>query len=220
MTLDDATVWPPLGLRVAGAGLELRWAREELLFELARLAADGVHDDASMPFLTPWTRGEPLAVARSVLQYNWGRRAKAQPDDWDLQLAVLRDGAVLGVQGACATQFPLTRTAETGSWLGRAHHRQGVGTAMRLLVLHLLFDGLGARAATTSAFVDNAPSLGVTRKLGYRENGATTHVREGVAVTELRFRLDRDDWRARPEWMRPEVTLEGVEPVRDWLGIA
>lgn len=220
MPLDDVTLWPLLGLRVSGAGLELRWARDELLLELARLSAGGVHDESAMPFLTPWTRGAPVTVGRSTLQYNWGQRGKISPDDWDLQLAVLRDGEVLGVQGAFAKHFPVTRTAETGSWLGLAHHGQGVGTTMRVLVLHLLFEGFGAETAETAAFVDNPASLGVTRKLGYRETGTRVHAREGAPVEELRFRLDRAGWDARPDWMRPAVELAGVEAVREQLGIA
>jgi len=219
MDLDDVTLWPPLGLSVAGAGLELVWAREELLFALARLAAGGVHDDDFMPFLTPWTRGEPARVGRSTLQYNWGQRSRTMPDDWDLQLAVLRDCQVVGVQDIFSKHFPVTRVAETGSWLGRAFHGQGVGTRMRVLALHLLFEGLGAQAAQTAAFADNGASLGVTRKLGYHENGTAVHEREGVATPELRFRLDRSDWDSRPDWMRPDIELRGVQPVTELLGI-
>jgi RimJ/RimL family protein N-acetyltransferase len=216
---DDVMMWPPLGLRVRGAGLELAWASEDLLFTLARVAATGVHDRDAMPFVVPWTRGTPEQVGRSVLQYAWGRRQALSPDDWCLQLAVLRDGEVLGLQDAFARGYPVTRTAETGSWLGLRHHRQGVGWRMRLLVLHLLFEGLGATTATTSAFEDNPGSLGVTRKLGYRENGSATVAREGApAVTRL-FRMDRADWDARPDWMRPGVELQGVGPVRELLGL-
>jgi RimJ/RimL family protein N-acetyltransferase len=218
--LDDATFWPPLGLRVVGAGLELAWASDELLFALARTSAGGVHDEAFMPFVVPWTRGEPEKVGRSTLQYAWGRRGLLSPDDWCLQMAVLRDGEVLGMQDAFARHFPVTRSAETGSWLGLRHHGQGVGWRMRLLVLHLLFDGLGAMTATTSGFADNPASLGVTRKLGYRENGIATMAREGAAVECRQFRMEREDWDARPGWMRPEVALHGVGPVRELLGIA
>jgi RimJ/RimL family protein N-acetyltransferase len=218
--LDDVTLWPPLGLRVVGAGLELAWASDELIFDLARAAAQGVHDESSMPFVVPWTRGTPEQVGRSTLQFAWGRRHVLSPDDWCLQLAVLRDGEVLGLQDAFARHYPVTRTAETGSWLGLRHHQQGVGWRMRLLVLHLLFDGLGAMTATTSAFADNPGSLGVTRKLGYRENGVATLAREGAPVESRLFRMEREDWEARPGWMRPDVTLHGVEPVRGLLEIA
>ncbi len=219
MHLDDLTLWPPLGLHVVGAGLELAWANDELSFALAREAARGVHDERAMPFTVPWTRGTPEQVGRSVLQYGWGRRGVLSPGDWCLQLAVLRDGQALGLQDAFARGYPVTRTAETGSWLGLRHHRQGVGWRMRLLVLHLLFEGLGAASATTTAFDDNPGSLGVTRKLGYRENGRTTVLRDGVAAVSWSFRMDREDWDARPDWMRPEVELRGVEPVRALLDI-
>lgn len=220
LDLGDLTLWPPLGLRVVGAGLELAWANDEHLYALAREAAAGVHEVTAMPFAVPWTQGDPEQVGRSVLQYGWGRRGVLSPADWCLQLAVLRDGRPLGLQDAFARDYPVTRTAETGSWLGLRHHRQGVGWRMRLLVLHLLFEGLGAQTATTSAFADNPGSLGVTRKLGYRENGTTTSVRNGAAATSCLFRMDRDDWAARPGWMRPDVELHGVGPVRALLGLA
>ncbi|HEY0118413.1 MAG TPA: GNAT family protein [Cellulomonas sp.] len=220
MELDDVTLWPPLGLRVVGGGLELAWANDELLFALAREAAQGVHGELSMPFVVPWTRGTSAQVGRSVLQYGWGRRGVLSPGDWCLQLAVLRDGQVLGLQDAFTRSYPVTRTAETGSWLGLRHQRQGVGWRMRLLVLHLLFEGLGAATATTAAFDDNPGSLGVTRKLGYRENGTTTVVRDGAATVSRSFRMDREDWDARPDWMRPQVELHGVEAVRGLLDIA
>ena len=76
------------------------------------------------------------------------------------------------------------------------------------------------RVWTTTAFDDNHGSLGVTRKLGYRENGTTTEVRDGSAVVSRRFRMDREDWDARPDWMRPDVTLHGVDAVRTLLDIA
>lgn len=215
----DLRFWPLAGLRVSSGDLELSWADDAALFALANLAALGVHDEGFMPFLTPWTRGTPEQVGRSVLQYNWGQRARLSPDDWDLQLAVRLDGQVVGVQGAFATSFRTTRVAETGSWLGVTHQGSGLGTRMRVLVLHLLFDGLGARVAETAAFEDNGPSNGVTRKLGYADNGRRTVAREGAPVEENRYRLTREQWDARPESMRPAVEMAGVEAVRELLDI-
>jgi hypothetical protein len=42
---------------------------------------------------------------------------------------------------------------------------------MRAAVLHLAFAGLGAAEAVSGAFDDNAPSLGVSEKLGYESDG-------------------------------------------------
>ena len=218
-TPDDLTLWPPAALRVVSGDLELRWADDETLYRLAREAGRGVHDESVMPFLTPWTRGTPEQIGRSLLQYQWGQRARLTPDDWALELAVCRDGEVLGMQGVFAQKFRVTRVAETGSWLGRRFHGQGVGTRMRLLALHLVFDGLGARAAENAAFLDNGPSTGVTHKLGYRDNGVRTLVREGVSADERRFRMDRADWDARPADLRTEVAMSGIEAVRELLDI-
>ena len=78
----------------------------------------------------------------------------------------------------------VTRTAETGSWLGLEHQHGGVGTRMRLMILHLLFEGLDAQHATSSAFVDNPGSSGVSRRIGYRENGVLHQARAGGPVDE------------------------------------
>jgi len=62
-----------------------------------------------------------------------------------LELAVCSGGVPVGVQAASGADWGVLRQAETGSWLGRSHQGRGIGTRMRILMLHLLFDGLGAR---------------------------------------------------------------------------
>jgi RimJ/RimL family protein N-acetyltransferase len=57
------------------------------------------------------------------------------------------------------------------AWLGQSYQRRGVGTGMRAAVLQLAFAGLGAEYAISSAFIDNAASLAVSRKLGYADDG-------------------------------------------------
>jgi RimJ/RimL family protein N-acetyltransferase len=212
-------VWPVAGVVVRSGDLELRYLDDELVQQLALLAGDGVHATDFMPFSFPWTRGTPDEVARSVLQYQWKLRSTFSAAEWALELAVVRDGEVLGVQGMRSEGFAVTRSAETGSWLGLRHQGQGVGTRMRLAVLHLLFEGLDAQRATTAAFADNGPSNGVTRRLGYRENGTATLVRDGDAVVSRRYVLERADWDARPAAQRPAVTMEGIDPLRDFLGL-
>ena len=100
--------------------------------------------------------------------YHWGKRATFSPDDFCLDLAVVLDGRVIGAQGVAAKDFPVTRTGETGSWLGREFQGRGLGTAMRRAFCELLFDHLGFEEITSAAFLDNPASLGVSRKVGYR----------------------------------------------------
>jgi len=213
-------LWPVAGLRVVSGDLELRWPDDGLMVAVAREAGQGVHLDDIMPFTIPWSRGTPETVARGVLQYLWGQRSSLAADSWCLELAVLLDGVPLGLQSARSRQFPVTRTAETGSWLGLRHQGNGIGTRMRVLMLHLLFEGFGAQEATSGAFLDNGPSNAVSTKLGYDRNGLVTVARDGVAAQQWRYRMARDRWDGRPEWMRPTVTLHGVDAVRAQLGIA
>lgn len=214
---DLATTFPPFGLRVVCGDLVLRLPDDTELLRLADVAVAGVHPPERSPFLFPWNVGEPDEVRRNLLRYHWSSRGKVSPEAWALELAVFRGGEPIGVQSVNATGFGVTRSAGTGSWLGLVHHGQGIGKRMRLMALHLLFHGFDAVDARTEAFDDNPESNGVTRSLGYAPNGVATVDRKGAAATENRYRMTREMWDARPEVHRPEVTLEGVAPVRAML---
>jgi RimJ/RimL family protein N-acetyltransferase len=174
--------WPLAGLRLQTPGLELRWPSLDDLDALADLAAAGVHD--------------PDVRARGTLQYHWSRWGSWQPSDWTMELVVVRDGVVVGTQGMGGRDFAVLREVHTGSWLGRRYQGQGIGTQMRAAVLHLAFQGLGAQQAVSAAFEDNPASLGVSRKLGYRDDGIEWHVVRGRPVLTRRLRLVRADWEA------------------------
>ncbi len=213
---DLTAAWPLFGLRLRVGDIELWLPADEELAALADLAAQGVHRPQEMPFFVPWTRPEPPESQRSFLQYHWSLRAAWQPAGWSLNLGTFRAGEPVGSQEISGKGFAVRRSVSTGSWLGQRFHRRGIGTAMRAAVLALAFDGLGALDARTGAFEDNASSLGVTRKLGYRENGHEVHDREGQRAVELRFVMTAEDWRSRS---RPEVEIEGLEACRELFGL-
>ena len=104
-------------------------------------AEAGIHDPENMPFSFPWTVVPVDELPRRMAVHYCQNRAAATPDSWSLELVVRRDGEVVGVQELCTRDFPVTRTAETGSWLGQAHHGQGIGTVMRQVVCAFAFDG-------------------------------------------------------------------------------
>jgi len=209
--------WPLAGLRLTRPRLELRLPADSDLDALAGLAASGVHDPAVQPFAIPWTDVSPQERARSVLQYHWSQRAAWKPESWSLELAVMRVGVVVGTQGISGSEFAALKEVSTGSWLGLGHHRQGTGTEMRAAVLHLAFAGLGAEHATSSAFADNAASLGVSRKLGYAPDGIQRRIRRGQPATDIRLRLDRETWAASSS---VPVTIHGLEPCLPMFGLA
>ena len=209
--------WPLFDLRVRTARLELRLPTDEDLVELAALAGRGIHPPEAMPFEVPWTDRPSPDLERGMLQFHWHLRAELKPEDWGLELAVRAGGRLVGVQGLHARTFAVLREVHTGSWLGKDHQRQGIGTEMRAAILHLAFAGLGAAVATSAAFPDNEASARISRKLGYEPDGIHRVAPRGVPVDSIRFRLTRDAWeRTR----RPDVELAGVEPCLTLLGAA
>ncbi|CAN5120198.1 GNAT family protein [soil metagenome] len=208
-------LWPLFGLRVRTPRLELRLPGDDDLAALAELAAAGVHPPETMPFLVAWTDRPSPELERGMLQYHWRSRANWTPGEWTLDLAVLVDDGHVGMQGISATDFAVTRSVGTGSWLGRAHQGRGLGTEMRAAVLHLAFAGLGALEARSGAFVDNAASLAVSRRLGYHLDGRSVHARRGQRAIERRLVLTRADWEASS---RPAVTVEGLERCLELFG--
>ena len=208
-------IWPLFGLVLRTLRLELRVPSLEQLAALAALADEGVHDPAEMPFLVPWTDLPPGPRGRSVLQHQWRQWGELTPQEWRLELVVLADGEPVGLQGIGGTEFAITREVHTGSWLGRRHHGRGIGTEMRAAVLHLAFAGLGADWAVSSALDGNGASIGVSRKLGYADDGIAVQAVRGRRRIDRRFRIDRETWAAT---QTVPVEVEGLEPCLDLLG--
>ncbi len=146
--------------------------------------------------MVTWTDTSPQDRARGTLQYHWSRRSSWKPAGWMLELAVIRNGAVVGTQGIGGRDFAVLREVHTGSWLGRHYQGQGIGTQMRAAVLHLAFEGLGAQLAISAAVEDNPASLGGSRKLGYRDDGIELHLVRGRPALTRRLRLERADWQS------------------------
>ena len=215
--------WPLFDLEVRTPRLTLRYVDDDLAIELAALAARGIHDPATMPFCRPWTDVPSPELERNSLRFWWRSRAELTTSRWELTFAVLeggdgdRPGRVLGGTGLSADDFPTLRSFETGSWLGLEHQGRGLGRELREATLHLGFDVLGAEFATTTAFVDNAPSLGVTRGLGYEPDGTHRVVRRGEPAELLRFRMPRAHWETI---RRADITVHGADAVPPFLGLA
>ena len=213
-TLVD--LFPPLGLRVVAGQLELRGLTDELLVELCDVAEAGIHDPDQMPFYFPWSTAPAGQLSRNTAAYHWAKRSSFSPDDFCLELAVLLDGRVIGAQGVSAKSFPVTRTGETGSWLGREFQGRGLGTLMRRAMCALLFDHLDFEEITSAAFVDNPASLGVSRKVGYQPTAVRRlERREGELALNQGLVLTPETF------VRGDVPVEvtGAEAVRSFIGL-
>jgi RimJ/RimL family protein N-acetyltransferase len=212
-TLTDA--WPLFGLRLRTERLVLRMPTDEDLVELLAVAKAGIHPPDEMPFGEAWTSLEGPAFDRSFMQHYWRTRATFSPEAWFLNLMVELDDRPIGAQSIDAEGFAIHRTVHTGSWLGRGFQGHGFGKQMRGAVLGFAFDGLGAEVAETSAFLDNGPSNGVSRALGYEENGLGSLAPEGVARVTQKFRMTAEGWRSRP---RTALAIEGLDGIRELFG--
>jgi RimJ/RimL family protein N-acetyltransferase len=214
--MDLVDLFPAFGLRLRAGPLELRAITDNDLPALCTLASEGIHPIDQMPFYVPWTSAAPGDLSRNTAAYHWRSRATFAPDAWALHLGVWRDGVLLGTQGFETTQYLVTRTGETGSWLGHQHQGQGVGTAMRQAICALVFDHLDGAEVTSGAFLDNPASLAVSRKVGYRANGVRRlERRPGELAMNQLLVLTPDDLNRGEH----ELVVEGVEPFRRAIGL-
>lgn len=207
--------WPLFGLRVRCGDLELRLPTDADLFALAEVAAAGIHPPEYMPFSVPWTDQPRERLQRDFVRFHWRLRADVAPEAWHLSLGVFHAGEPIGVQDVLAKDFAATRSVETASWLGTPFQGRGFGRRIRTAVLALAFEHLDAEEARSSAREDNRPSRRVSEILGYAEDGTERIATRGEGATLVRYRMDRDAWRAHE---REPVTVDGVEPCRELLG--
>ncbi|MGZ4681227.1 MAG: GNAT family N-acetyltransferase [Acidimicrobiales bacterium] len=208
--------WPLLDLRLRTPRIELRPPDEATMFALVELADQGIHEPGFVPFVEAWTLEPDGERQRHSMQHYWRCWSSWTPDAWQLPFSVWVDGTLVGVQEMIGHSFTVTRTFETGSWLGLAHQGQGLGKEMRAAVLHFGFAGLGALRADTGAIEGNDQSVGVTRALGYVDNGQTVKVRQDQRIICNEFRMERAVWESR---RRDDITIDGLDACLPMFGL-
>lgn len=206
--------WPLFDLEVSTPRLTLRYLDDTLATELVDVARRGVHDPATMPFSIPWTDLPSPQMEQEAMRFYARTRADVRPAAWNLQFAVIVDSDVVGACDLRTANFAVLRQFTTGSWLGREFQGRGLGKEMRMAALTLGFDGFGAEFADTGAWHDNTASLGVTRSLGYEEEGRRREVRRDQPDELVGFRMSRDHWQTI---RRDDITLHGVDAARTFL---
>lgn len=186
--------WPLYGLILRTPRLELRFPSEDELGTLAEVAAHGVNRPGQRTFLTPWPDLPPEKRGLFIVQNHWGCKAEWKTTNWVLNLGVFVEGLPIGMVSLRGKEFSILREVTTGSWLGLEFQGKGFGTEARTALLHFAFEHLGAVAARTEVFQDNAPSQGVSRNLGYLPDGISRDVLDGQVVVSDRLRLTHDHW--------------------------
>jgi len=207
--------WPLFDLRLTIADLVLRPTTEADLPAIAALLPADVELDPSLPgFPGPDTAADRAA---RIYQGYWGGLGRWRPASWDLVFLVERSGVILGQQTLEAKDFAVLQTVETASWLVTEARGRGIGKQMRLAVLALAFEGLGALVAETEAWHHNAASLGVSASLGYLPNGSYRHASATGADEMVRMRLPAERWRELHG--ATTVEISGLEPCLPHMGV-
>lgn len=206
-------VWPLHGLRLWTADLELRPATEADLPMLCSILPPDLEAD---PAATRYPGLDDRWNHRVILaQSYWRAMGTWSPHDWVLPFAVRRDGELIGMQALEGPDYIADRTVDSWSWLIADARGRGIGRQMRTAILELAFRHLDARAAVSSAVLTNAGSLGVSRRLGYRDTHTSVLGHNGQTLQHLR--LDREAWNASAHG--EAVVIEGADPCLPFFGL-
>lgn len=206
--------WPFFDLRITSGEVVLRGVTDADLEPLLEaLPGDLEMNPANERFAG---LADDADRRRQLVAEIWKHRGTWSPGSWCLDLAVEVDGRVVGVQALEGEEFPLLRTVDSFSWLAADVRSRGLATLMRVGVLALAFEHLGAEAAVSSAVLDNAPSLAVSRRLGYVDNGLSrTNTPNGPATLQ-HVRLTRETWLAG----RRTAEVAGARACLPWFGLS
>jgi RimJ/RimL family protein N-acetyltransferase len=211
-----ADAFPPFGVTVTCGPIALRPITDDVLPHLVEIARGGIHTADRMPFAVPWTETPAEDFARQFVTHHWRVRSSFTPKDWSLDFAVHHDDTLVGTQSISTHSYLVTRTGETGSWLGMPFQGRGIGTLMRQSICALMFDHLDAAEVTSAAFLDNPASIAVSRKVGYRPNGQLRQERRaGELAVNQQLVLSPENF-VRPA---EAVQVQGIPAFRSFIGL-
>ena len=210
------SIYPPWDVRVVTPRLELVGATDELVAELAPAVRSGKATADPPPWDDPssFYESDPDARVQGWLRGVWRGRGTLTPDRWRLYFVVVLDGEAVGMQDLIGDGFATFGTVESSSWISTDVRQRGIGRECRSAILHLAFEGLGAKEAHSEAAVGNVGSNRISERLGYEPNGTSWATHQGTPVLGQRWRIDRQMWHER---RRGDITLTGVERCRAML---
>jgi 8-oxo-dGTP diphosphatase len=133
----------------------------------------------------------PRELADEWIASTWAQIAAGEA--WHLAVTGA-DDALLG--GAGLTLDRRRGRAELGYWIGRPHWGKGLGPEAAGRLAQWALHDLGVEVVHASALRDNARSIALLRRLGFRDTGEGTQPflsRGGASMPVLLFEAGRDD---------------------------
>lgn len=209
--------WPLFDIRIETPRLTMQIGDDNLLEQLANVAAAGIHGADEVMFGDRWTNQEPDAAARHLLQWNWRARANWSSSRWTASFVAIHEGEVVGSAWMFAEDFALLGSFGTSSWLGLQHQGKGLGKEMRAGLLAMGFGQLNAKEARTNMLSHNAASLGVTKSFGYEFNGRFERKVGSEAITGYNYRMSSEHWQSEVR-DRYEISITGLDNCHEMFG--
>jgi len=212
---ETSDYWPLADLRLTLDDLTLRPSSEADL----RAIAEALPDDVELNPAATWYDIDARVWRGTVIHQDyWRAMGTWTPDAWRLNFVVRQGDTLLGAQELEGNDFLTLRTVDTASFLVPQARGLGIGKRMRRAVLALAFGPLQAQYAITSAWPDNSASLGVSRSLGYADNGRQRIRRGEDAADDLVcLRLTRESWAA--SGLGDGVRIENIEACLPFFGL-
>jgi RimJ/RimL family protein N-acetyltransferase len=209
-------------LRIAIDGAELAAPTDAQLAELARTAATpGAVLAADQTHFVKWIDGRtPRQIERQRIARVQSNRDLTSRPGWTLDLAVLVDGAPVGLQSVSGfEQWPQRRIVGTTSWLTAPYQGRGLGTRARAAVLELAFAHLDAESAKSWALEENTASTTVSGTLGYRFVDSHVLVEDRRKLIEHVYELRREDWLGSAARRRFAPVITGADALVRQLAV-
>ncbi|WP_255574408.1 GNAT family N-acetyltransferase [Austwickia sp. TVS 96-490-7B] len=160
---------------------------------------------ANADWLRPWEASSPLPTRRMSFSQlvrhldREGRAGRAQP------FVIEYDGRLIGQMHLSQMLWGASRSARAGYWIDHQMAGQGIApTALAAAVDHA-FVGLGLHRVAVDVRVDNAPSVRMVRKLGFRDEG----IRRAALYVD-------GQWRDHHEFALTVEDLDGESLVHRW----
>lgn len=137
-------------------------------------------------FPHPYTRANASAFLKA---------ATSAPEASNLAIDV--DSEAVGAIGYVVGVDVERYSAEIGYWLGEAHWRRGIATEALRLVTEHVFDSMNLLRLFALPFADNAGSIRVLEKAGYRREAVlrSSSVKYGQPRDQLLYARVNEQWR-------------------------
>lgn len=156
--------------------------------------------DPALPRFMTWDAHTERATTRAFLAAVVEERARGETFTFGARLPDDTFVGVVGLHGVTRQQRAWRMDcAELGYWIAPPLHGKGYVTEATARVLAFAFETLALHRVTVSCVTENAPSLRVIEKLGFRSVGVSRehHHREGRWWDHASFEMLASEWRAR-----------------------